>query len=90
MARLVRIPSSGSLYAAAASLANASRAIWLGFAAACPNAGSVMWYAGTSASAGSPFLPITACQATRVFGPFLINGPVYASPVGGSAIYWVE
>ena len=91
MARLNRIPRAGSLYSAEASMAGSGNvAIWLGFAAGCPNAGSVMWWRGTASATGSPFLPITACQATRIFGPFIIPEGVYASPAGGCAIYWRE
>lgn len=90
MARLVRIPSSGSLYSSEASLVVPNKAIWLGFAAACPAVGSVMWWRGTAASAGSPFLPISGCSNTLIFGPFILTGCLYASPVGGSAIYQTE
>ena len=90
MAKTLRMPSSGSLYATEASLVGTYKAIWLGFAGACPAVGSVMWYRGRAASAGSPFLPISGCSLTTVFGPFVIPDGVYASPVGGSAIYWVE
>ena len=90
MAKTLRMPSSGSLYAAEASIPGTYKAIWLGFAAACPAAGSVMWYRGAAASSGSPFLPITGCMLTNIYGPFIIPGGVYASMVGGSAIYWIE
>lgn len=95
MAKLgTRMPSTGSTYTTAGSIPNSEnacgRAIWLGFAAGCPTAGSVVWYRGGSLIAGSAFLPISGCQATQVFGPFIIPQGVYASMVGGSAIYWIE
>ena len=93
MAKLIRFPSTGSIYGTAGSVPGSSalgKAIWLGFHAAAGASGSVMWSRGSSSETASPLLPITSCGGVDVFGPFFIFEGVYASMVGGSALYYRE
>lgn len=93
MAKLVRFPSTGSIYSSAGSIPGSSalgKAIWLGFHACAGASGSVMWYRGGSLTSGCELLPITSCGGVDVFGPFFITEGVYASMVGGNALYYRE
>lgn len=83
------VPNSGSTITAAASFSGGSpqKWTWLGLAAGSVNA-CVVWYIGTAASAGSPFLPIALSPFnTLLFGPFAASNWFAASVDGGSALF---
>lgn len=89
------VPNAGSSYSVEANCAHAqNRWAWLGFS---PNSGasggSMVWYTGSAASAGSPLLPIVTASGIGpvMFGPF--NSPCgffAASVTTGCAILWIK
>ena len=89
------VPNAASVYDAAASVPNSkNRWGWLGFQ---PNAGasggSMIWFAGTAASAGSPLMPIIVASANGpvMFGPFNSPTGFFAACVTtGCAIIWLK
>lgn len=85
----ILVPNTASVFTVSASFAPASPArwTWLGLATGAGASGSVMWFAGASAT-GSPFQPIALSPLqTKMFGPFMSDrGWAAASLSGGSAI----
>lgn len=92
----ILVPNSGSVYDAAASVPNsANKWAWLGFQPnpAGASGGSMIWFVGTAASAGSPILPIVVASANQpvMFGPFNSpNGFFAASLTTGCAFIWIK
>lgn len=89
------VPNVASTYTTEASVPNSSnRWAWLGFQpniGAC--GGSMVWWVGTAASAGSPLLPIIVASANRPvqLGPFnSATGFFAASVTTGSAFIWMK
>lgn len=89
------VPNAGSTYSAEANCAHAqSRWAWLGFA---PNSGasggSMIWFTGSAASAGSALLPIVTASGvgTVMFGPFMSACGFFAASVTtGCGILWMK
>ena len=90
------VPNAASTYTSDTCIAIAlNRWCWIGFQ---PNAGasggSMSWFVGNAASAGSPLMPIVVASANRpvMFGPFMptVCGLFAGSITTGSAILWVK
>ena len=89
----ILVPNTASVYDAAASVPNsANRWAWLGFLPGVGGSGSVNWFQGTAASAGSPMLPLVAANGQPVMlGPFNSPCGFFAACVtGGCAVIWLK
>lgn len=92
MARLLKLPNTGSTLTTAGSIYSSSlAAVWLGFSTPISSSGSVMWFRGPSATSGCEILPIVASPAqTVVYGPFIFTLGVCAGSItGGSALIYM-
>jgi len=93
MAKLLRMPSTGSIYDASGSVPGSSslgKAIWLGLAVPAGASGSVMWYRGGSPVSGSVFLPLSSCGGAESWGPFFLMPGVYVTVSTACALYYTE